>query len=72
VGAGERKTENALFKLPLKAYMFRPGYIQPLHGTKSKPKLYQTLYSVVGSIYPLLRAIFSEVCDDDRAGRARR
>ncbi|MGA2846907.1 MAG: NAD(P)H-binding protein, partial [Candidatus Acidiferrales bacterium] len=39
------KTENALFKLPLKAYMFRPGYIQPLHGIKSKPKLYQALFS---------------------------
>mgnify|MGYP001964798300 FL=1 len=25
------KTENALLRLPLRAYMFRPGIIQPLH-----------------------------------------
>jgi len=31
------KTENALLRLPFKAtYMFRPGAIQPTHGTHSK------------------------------------
>ena len=31
------QTENALLRLPFKAaYMFRPGFIQPLHGIKSK------------------------------------
>lgn len=37
------KTENDLLKLPFHAaYMFRPGVIQPLHGIRSKTKLYQT------------------------------
>jgi nucleoside-diphosphate-sugar epimerase len=64
-------TGNALFKLPLKAYMFRPGYIQPLHGIKSKPKLYQTLFSVVGVFYPLLLRIFPKyVTTSEQVGRA--
>jgi len=65
------KTENALFRLPLKAYMFRPGYIQILGGIKSKTKLYQALYSVVGVFYPLLRAIFPKyVTTTEQVGRA--
>src|SRR4029077_18514806 len=48
------KTENDLLKLPFKAaYMFRPGYIQPLHGITSAPTLYRTVYAVAGSLYPL-------------------
>jgi len=50
------KTENALLRLPFKAaYMFRPGYIQPLKGIRSRTRLYQALYTVVGPFYPLLR-----------------
>jgi len=53
------QTENALLRLPFKAaYMFRPAYIQPLHGIKSKTKLYSTLYAIVSSLYPLLQALF--------------
>jgi hypothetical protein len=65
------KTENALFKLPLKAYMFRPGYIQPLGGIKSKTKLYSALYSIVGALYPLLRTVFPKyVTTTELVGRA--
>ncbi len=53
------QTENALFRLPFKAaYMFRPGYIQPLHGIKSKTKLYRALYAITSPLYPLLQRIF--------------
>jgi uncharacterized protein YbjT (DUF2867 family) len=53
------ETENALLQLPFKAkYMFRPGIIQPLHGIKSKTRLYRVLYAVVGRpLYPLLKAL---------------
>ena len=52
------KTENALLAMPFKAaYMFRPGFIQPLKGVKSKTRLYQALYDVLGPLYPLLRRI---------------
>jgi uncharacterized protein YbjT (DUF2867 family) len=65
------KTENALFKLPFKAYMFRPGYVQPLDGIKSKTKLYSALYSAVGALYPMLRAIFPKyVTTTEQVGRA--
>lgn len=52
------KTENHLLRLPLDAYMFRPGLIQPVRGVRSKTRLYQTLYNIVGPIFPLLRRLF--------------
>ena len=53
------KTENALLRLPFKAaFMFRPGYIQPLRGLRSKTRWYQALYDVIGPLYPILRRLF--------------
>ena len=50
------RTENALLRLPFRsAYMFRPGFIQPLHGIRSKTRLYQFLYDVLAPIQPLLK-----------------
>ena len=41
------KTENDLLKLPFAAaYMLRPGYIQPMHGVRSKTGWYRALYAV--------------------------
>ena len=52
------QTENAIMKLPFKAsYMFRPGVIQPMHGIKSKTKLYRVLYSVTGPLIPVLKTL---------------
>jgi len=52
------KTENALFRLPFKAaYMFRPGYIQPLKGIRSSTRWYNILYRALGPFYPLLRLL---------------
>jgi uncharacterized protein YbjT (DUF2867 family) len=66
------QTENALLRLPFKAaYMFRPGYIQPLHGIKSKTNWYHALYAIVGPIYPLLQALFPKyVTTTEELGRA--
>ena len=53
------RTENALFALPFKAaYMFRPGYIQPMKGIRSATKLYNALYVVFKPLYPLLKSLF--------------
>jgi hypothetical protein len=53
------KTENALLALPFKAaFMFRPGYIQPLKGVRSKTVWYQAIYNVLAPTYPLLRRLF--------------
>ena len=50
------QTEQALLGMPFKAaYMFRPGYIQPLKGVRSKTALYQMIYNVAGPLYPVMR-----------------
>jgi uncharacterized protein YbjT (DUF2867 family) len=66
------ETENALLKLPFRAkVMFRPGIIQPLHGIKSKTRLYRALYAVATPLYPVLRAISPRfVTTSENVGRA--
>jgi uncharacterized protein YbjT (DUF2867 family) len=50
------KTENALLALPFaRAFMFRPAFIQPRHGIRSKTRLYRVLYAVTRPLFPLLR-----------------
>ncbi len=52
------KTENAIMALPFKAsYMFRPGYIQPQRGIKSKTALYNAIYIVFKPLYPILKRL---------------
>lgn len=48
------KTENDLLKMPLDAYMFRPGFIQPRNGATSRTRLYRWIYAVTTPLYPLL------------------
>jgi uncharacterized protein YbjT (DUF2867 family) len=66
------KTENDLLKLSFRAaYMFRPGVIQPLHGIRSKTKLYQTFYTVLNPILPLLKSAFPQLTTTtEQLGRA--
>jgi uncharacterized protein YbjT (DUF2867 family) len=52
------RTENALLAMPFHAYMFRPGYIQPLHGAISSTPLYRWLYASMSWLYPLLQRLF--------------
>ena len=49
------RTENALLALPFKAYMLRPGIIEPMDGIESKTPAYQTFYKVARPLLPLLR-----------------
>lgn len=66
------RTENALLQLPFKAkYMFRPAFIQPMHGIVSRTRLYRILYSVVGPLYPIWRVLFpGYVTTTEKVGRA--
>ncbi|MDL9998714.1 NAD(P)H-binding protein [Variovorax sp. J22P240] len=49
-------TENALMRLPFRAaYMFRPGFIEPMHGVRSKTALYQAAYVIAKPVFGLLR-----------------
>ncbi len=52
------KTENALLRLPIKAFMFRPGFIEPMDGIKSKTPLYRVIYAISKPLMPLLRRAF--------------
>ena len=66
------KAENALLRMPFKAaYMFRPGVIQPLHGIRSKTKLYQALYTVTRPLLPLLKRLFPRaITTTEQIGKA--
>lgn len=61
------KTENDLLKLPFKAaYMFRPGYIQPIKGLKNAYKIYK----IFSPFYPLWKALFPKyVCRLEEIGQ---
>jgi len=62
------KTENQLMKLPFKkAYMFRPGYMQPTKGLKNANKWYLLMMWM----YPVLRTAFPKhVCSLKEVGLA--
>lgn len=65
------RAENALLRMPFKgAYMFRPAFIQPLHGIRSKTRMYQVFYTVLRPLLPLLRLIPRYVTTTERLGRA--
>lgn len=51
------RTERELLESPLDAYMFRPGYIQPVHGERSRTRLYNALYVVAKPLYPVLKRL---------------
>ena len=59
-------TENALLRLPLKAYMFRPGVIVPLDGIRSKTSSYRVFYSVFGALLPPLQRLFPSAMSTTR------
>jgi uncharacterized protein YbjT (DUF2867 family) len=65
------RTENALLQLPLQAYMFRPGFIEPMDGIQSKTPMYRKFYTVLGPIFPLLRrALPNHVLSTRQIGQA--
>jgi len=66
------KTENDLLRMPFKAaYMFRPGYIQPLHGIKTKTKWYAAFYALMAPLYPMWKRLLPKyVTTTECIGRA--
>ena len=53
------RTENALLRQPFKAaYMLRPGLIVPMHGVKSKTRMYRAFYTILGPVLPALQRLF--------------
>jgi uncharacterized protein YbjT (DUF2867 family) len=66
------RAENAILRLAFKAaYMFRPGFIQPLHGIRSRTRSYRIFYAVTAPILPVLRFIApSLILTTEQIGRA--
>lgn len=66
------QTENALLRLPFKAaYMFRPGFIQPLHGITSRTKLYRIIYGMTRPLMPVLKVLLrGQILTTEQIGRA--
>jgi uncharacterized protein YbjT (DUF2867 family) len=62
------KTENDLMALPFKrAYMFRPGYMQPIKGLTHTYRMYK----ILSPLYPVLRKLFpGGVCSLQEVGLA--
>ncbi|GAA0700648.1 epimerase [Kitasatospora atroaurantiaca] len=65
------RTENDLLALPMDAYMFRPGFIQPMHGVTSRTRLYRAAYRVTTPLFPVLWRLFpNQLTTTERLGRA--
>jgi uncharacterized protein YbjT (DUF2867 family) len=66
------RTENDLLALGFRrAYMLRPGFIQPVKGVRSKTGWYQAFYTVLTPLSPVIRALFPGIATTTSAvGRA--
>lgn len=66
------KTENELLAMPFKqSFMFRPGFIYPSRGEKSRTYLYNLLYIVFKPLYPVLKLMMpGKVTTTEKVGKA--
>jgi uncharacterized protein YbjT (DUF2867 family) len=65
------RTEQALLELPLRVFLFRPGIIQPLHGARSKTRVYRLGYVALAPFTPILRRLLPHaVTTTEQVGRA--
>lgn len=66
------RTENALLALPFRAaYMFRPGFIRPVAGARSRTAWYRPLYALLKPLFPLLQRVFpDQITTTAEIGRA--
>jgi uncharacterized protein YbjT (DUF2867 family) len=66
------RAENELLALPFRAaYVFRPAFVQPMHGIQSRTRLYRALYAVGAPLYPLWKTLLPRyVTTTEQIGRA--
>ncbi|MEM6724069.1 MAG: NAD-dependent epimerase/dehydratase family protein [Bacteroidota bacterium] len=65
------KTENDILKMGFgKAYAFRPGYIQPYRGIKSKTPWVNSVYAVLSPVYAVLKRFPSTATNTINIGKA--
>jgi len=66
------EAENAILAMPFReVFVFRPGYIQPLHGIVSRTTVYRIFYAIVAPFFPILRWLAPRhVTTTENIGRA--
>ena len=66
------RTENTPLQTPFKAvFLFRPAYIQPLYGVRTKTAWYGAVYAVMTPFYPVPNLLFPNyVTTTECVGRA--
>ncbi len=65
------KTENQVLKIAQSAYVFRPGYIHPMKGVRSRFRTYRIIHTVLRHLYPFLnRVLPTHVTTTENIGRA--
>ena len=65
------RTENALLQMPFKAvFLFRPAYVQPLDGIRTKTTWYGAVYALARPLYPLLKLFPNYVTTTECVGHA--
>jgi uncharacterized protein YbjT (DUF2867 family) len=68
----KRRTEQDLSAMPFrKVYVFRPGLIQPLHGIRSRTRLYNVLYPLLYPLMLVAKLVAPRfITDTERLGKA--
>lgn len=65
------RTEREVMELFRNGFAFRPGFIQPMHGVRSKTGWYNAVYTAIAPLVPVLRRIAPRyVTTTDAVGRA--
>jgi len=65
------RTERAVLDTFPNGYAFRPGFIQPTSGVRSKTRWYRAAYALTAPLYPALERLAPGfVTSSDRLGRA--
>jgi uncharacterized protein YbjT (DUF2867 family) len=65
------RTEREVMETFRNGFAFRPGFIQPTHGVRSKTGWYNTIYTVIAPVIPLFRRVAPRyVTTTDELGRA--
>ncbi|MEU4163716.1 epimerase [Actinoplanes sp. NPDC026670] len=65
------RTEREIMATFRNGFAFRPGFIQPTHGVRSKTGWYNTAYTVIAPLVPLIRRVAPRyITTTDELGRA--
>ncbi len=49
------EAEDVILERAFDGHVFRPGFIQPVKGARSRTALYRALYAILGPVSPILR-----------------